>query len=251
MDWRAKLAEILDAIGGLSVPVWVAPTSTLISFVLLLVLLTLLVRHLRLRRELAARMAGAATASFPMHPEDQLPVVSLEGDGHALVDRCLPRRPRNFLLVIALLAIGCWVAGLALASDVVAFLASREWQIQPLYLAAHFVTLRLFATAFTRSFLAGIAHLDIDQARRATVCGWCSVPSARWSRPSLLRPCACTIIASSPTGAGGEGVGRAADWLLFGMWCAEWFADGLHLGDAGGLHAARPTGPLPSTASAP
>jgi len=223
MDWRARLAEILDAIGGLSVPVWVAPTSTLISLVLLLVLLTLLARHLRLRRELAQRTAGAAAASFPVHQEDQLPAVSLEGDGHALIDRWLPRRPRNFLLAIAVLAIGCWVAGLALASDVVAFLASREWQIQPFYLVAHFVTLRLFATAFTRTFLAGIVHLDIDQAlarrRMRLVLG----PAGALVAALVAAPLCLYDYRTLTAGTGGEGAGWAADWLLLGLWCAEWF----------------------------
>ena len=45
-----------------------------------------------------------------------------------------------------------------------AFLTSREWQLQPLYLAAHFITLRLFATMYTRNYLAGVVHLDMPTA---------------------------------------------------------------------------------------
>src|SRR5262245_17672404 len=163
MGWQARLRQAVEAVGGLQVPPWLAPTSTFVSVVLLLALLTVAIHNLRLRRELAGRSGDAAAAS-PTVSQDGLQTVSLEGEGQALIDRWLPRRPRSFVLAVVLLAAACWALGLVLATDARAFLASREWQIQPLYLAVHLVTLRLFATAFVRSFLAGVTHLDITDA---------------------------------------------------------------------------------------
>jgi len=221
MDWQARLTGALDAVIALQVPPWLAPTSTFVSVVLLLALLTMVVHNLRLRRELAGRSGEAAAAASAAIPQERQLTVSLEGEGEALIDRWLPRRPGYFLLAVIVLAAGCWAAGLALATDAGKFLSSHEWQIQPLYLAVHLVTLRLFATAFVRSFLAGISHLDLTEAM------------ARHRMWLVLGPVgtACAAAAAAPfclydyrylTEGGGEGVGLADDWLLFGMWCAEW-----------------------------
>ena len=61
------------------------------------------------------------------------------------------------------LAAGSWALGYALSPDKQRFLGSLlpEWQFQPLYLAAHLVTLRLFIAVFTRNFAAGAARLDM------------------------------------------------------------------------------------------
>src|SRR5262249_60456640 len=100
--------------------------------------------------ERSLRAPGGGVAGW----QDELPPISLEGERRAPVDRLLPRQPRAFLIAVCVLAAACWAAGLALNEDVWAFLTSREWQLQPLYLAAHFITLRLFATMFTRNYLA-------------------------------------------------------------------------------------------------
>jgi hypothetical protein len=212
---------MLDAIGALQVPAWLAPTSTFVSVILLLVLLTVFVHNVRLRRELAGRSGDAAGASSPAIQQDRLHAVSLEGEGEALIERWLPRRPGGFLLAVLLVAAGCWALGLALASDARAFLSSREWQIQPLYLAIHLVTVRLFATAFVRSFLAGIHHLEIAEG------------AARHRMWLVLGPVGTLVAAAAAAPfclydyrylveSGGEGVGPADDWLLFAMWCTEW-----------------------------
>jgi hypothetical protein len=221
MDWQARLAETLDAIGGLAVPAWVAPTSTLVSVVLLLALLAVLMRNLRLRRELAERAGGAAAVSALAGADDDA-AAALVGEGQALVDRWLPRRPRNFLLAVAALAAGCWVLGLALASDVRLFLSSTEWQIQPLYLAAHFITVRLFATAFVRTFLSGIAHLNVaDTVARHRM--WLVLgPPGTLIAAALALPFCVFDYRVLAEGGGGDGAGLAADWLLFSMWCLEW-----------------------------
>jgi hypothetical protein len=221
MDWQSRVAGALDAIGTLEVPTWLAPTSTFVSVVLLLALLTMVIHNLRLRRELAGRSGDAAAASSLASQQDGLQTVSLEGEGEALIDRWLPRQPGHFLLAVVLLAAGCWGAGLALATDGRKFLSSHEWQFQPLYFAVHLITLRLFATAFVRSFLAGILHLDIADA------------VARHRMWLVLGPVGAIVAAAAAvpfciydygylTEGGGEGVGPATDGLLFAMWCAEW-----------------------------
>jgi hypothetical protein len=140
----------------------------------------------------------------------------------------MPRRPRNFLLAVATLAIACWGLGFTLTTDARAFLFSREWQLQPLYLAGHFIALRLFATMFTRNFLAGVVHLDMPpaDARRGTrlVQG---VPGALVAVVIAIPFCLYDLqilgIAKSGGKGGASGVGPAADQLLYVMWCVEWF----------------------------
>jgi hypothetical protein len=157
--------------------------------------------------------------------EDELAPISLEGERRAPIDRLLPRRPRAFLLAVAALAAACWAAGLGLATDAYAFLTSHEWQLQPLYLAAHFITLRLFSTMFTRNYLAGVVHLDMPttHARRGI---------------QLVQGSVGTLVALAVAvpfcvydyqalglvkgGAKAGAAGQATDQLLYGLWCLEW-----------------------------
>jgi hypothetical protein len=94
MDWQSRVAGVLDSVGALEVPTWLAPTSTFVSVLLLLALLTVVIHNLRLRRELAGRSGGTAAASSLAPQQDRLQTVSLEGEGEALIDRWLPRRGR-------------------------------------------------------------------------------------------------------------------------------------------------------------
>src|SRR5262249_16614725 len=88
--------------------------------------------------------------------QDRLQTVSLEGEGEALIDRWLPRRPASFLLAVVLLAAGCWALGLALATDGRKFVSSHEWQGPPLSPALPLVTSRAFAPASAGSLGAGL-----------------------------------------------------------------------------------------------
>jgi hypothetical protein len=221
MDWRARAWSLIEQIEQVPHPKWLPMASALAALILLLALIASSMRNLRLRQRLAereertpddihSRMAGW---------EDELPPISLEGEGRALIDRILPRQPRPFLLTVAALAVACWAAGLALTTNVPAFLASREWQLQPLYFAAHFVTLRLFATMFTRNFLAGVVHLDMapTYARRGTRLVMGPVGAL------VALVIAIPFCLYDYQIRGGEGLGRDTDRLLFAMWCAEWF----------------------------
>jgi hypothetical protein len=226
MNWQERLAGMLDAIDGLRVPTWLVPASALVSLALLFMLLILFGQYLRLRRELAERGAGAKAVSHHPPMEEHLPHASLRGERQALIDRWLPRSPCNFLLTVAALAIGCWALGLGLATDAGVFLASREWQSQPFFLAAHFVTLRLFATAFARTFLAGIAHLDIaDAAARHRMRLVLGLPGVLVAAAAAVPFCLYDYRYLTE-GGGGQGAGPAADGLLFAMWCVEWLLMG-------------------------
>jgi hypothetical protein len=119
--------------------------------------------------------AGGPTPGAKRQPkiaferEEQLRPLSLERVPWARVDRILPARPVPFLLTVLGLAAGCWLAGLLLAPNRMGFLTSHEWQVEPFFLATHFICLRLFVTCYTRNFLAGAARMDLpkgDAVRR-------------------------------------------------------------------------------------
>ena len=219
MNWREKLSAIREALGGLPLPRWLGPISTLTALCLLLALVVLSLRYLQLRRDLADRVPGPeAFASW----EDHLATVSLEGERHALIDRLLPQRPRSFLIAVGAMALAFWLLGFLLATDAVAFVTNREWQVQPLYLAAHFITLRLFATAFSRTFMAGISHLDISHAlarhRMWLVLGPIGLLVAvAVAFPFCLYDYQVLFLGEAPSAAG-----RATDVVLLGMWFMEW-----------------------------
>lgn len=221
MDWQKTLLGAFSNITALPVPPWLALTSLITSIVLLLVVLWLLAYAIRMRGRLAEH-AGAGSPAGDKWDEG-LPTVSLEGEGNALLDRLLPRRPRPFLLTVIVISVLCWIAGLLLAEQPEVFLANSEWQAQPLYLAAHFITLRLFATAFSRTFTAGTAHLDIapEQVRHrmwlvlgplgAAIAALVSAPFSLVDYPLLADPSVW------------QSAGRASDLLVFAIWVVEWF----------------------------
>jgi hypothetical protein len=219
MDWQQTLLGAFDNLAALPVPRWLALTSLITSIILLLAVLWLLAYAVRMRGRAAD---AAATGTTSTAWDEHLPSVSLEGEGDALIDRLLPRRPRAFLVAVFAISAACWLAGLLLADRPDVFLADSEWQAQPLYLAAHFITLRMFATAFSRTFIAGTAHLDIAQEvvrhRVWLVLGPIGVLiAALVSAPFSLLD---YPLLSDPTW---DSSGRATDLLVFAMWCVEWF----------------------------
>ncbi len=228
MDWRAQLSTLIETAERLSTLKWLAAAALAAAILLLVALVALSLRYIELRRQLAAKDQpsgqGFVYSAIPSW-EELGPPMSLEGEGRALIDRVLPRRPRNFLLAVGTLAVACWLAGFALTNDAYAFLVSPEWQVQPLYLAAHFVTLRLFATMFTRNFMAGVAHLDLppSQARHGV---WLVLgPVGALVALVLAAPfCIYDYRALFVSGSrSGSGLGASVDQVLLGMWSVEWF----------------------------
>jgi hypothetical protein len=228
MNWRALASSIFDYLDQVPSPKWLGIAATCVSLVLLVGLIVLSDRYLRLRRRVAEQGEGDPAEAATVGWEDDLAPISLEGERRALIDRVLPRRPRTFLLAVGTLAVACWAAGLALTTDAHAFLTSREWQLQPLFLAAHFITLRLFSTMFTRNFLAGVVHLDMPtaDARRGIqlVQGPVGTLAALLiAVPFSLYDYQVLGIAKGGAKAGASGIGPAAEQLLYAMWCVEWF----------------------------
>jgi hypothetical protein len=231
MNRPVLTSSIFDLIDQVPSPKWLGVAATLAALVLLVGLIVLSDRYLRLRRRIAEQgETGAASAHAGIAGwEDELSPISLEGERRAPVDRLLPRRPRTFLLAVGVLAVACWAAGLALTTDVYAFLASREWQLQPVYLAAHFITLRLFATMYTRNYLAGVVHLDMPTAHARRGIQLVQGPVGTLiallvAIPFSLYDYQALGIAKGGTRTGGAG--PAVDQLLYAMWCVEWFLMG-------------------------
>jgi len=205
---------------------WLALGAVCLSATLLLVLIWVCVRYIGLRRRLAERPepAGPGFVYSALPSWEELgPPISLEGEGRALIDRIFPRRPREFLFVVAVLAVGCWAAGVSLAEDVHAFVTTPEWQLQPLYLAAHFITLRLFATMFTRNFMAGIAYLDMPPSKARHAIWLVLGPLGALAAVVIATPfCLYDYKAFYVDNAKPGGMSRL-DQLLLGIWCVEWF----------------------------
>jgi hypothetical protein len=228
MDWQGRISSLIDGLERVAQLKWLAASALVVAIVLLIALLVVFARYVELRQRLSSKSEpsgqGFVYSALPSW-EELGPPMSLEGEGRALIDRLLPRRPRNFLLAVAALALGCWIAGLTLSADAYAFFTSREWQVQPLYLAAHFITLRLFGTMFTRNFMEGIAYLDVPPALARHGIWLVLGPVGALVALVLAIPFSIyeyrTLLVSDVTSAGS--LGYHADLLLYGIWCAEWF----------------------------
>jgi hypothetical protein len=106
--------------------------------------------------------ASRAAREKPLLDEPEA-LLSLEREEEAWLDKILPARRRPFLAVALGVPVACWLAAWALAPDSSRLLRSREWQVQPLYLAVHLIVVRLFVTAYVRNFLAGTSHLQMKE----------------------------------------------------------------------------------------
>lgn len=180
----------------------------------------------------AARVQSRKDAATGKDP-DKDDALSLEGTALAPLDRVFPTRPVPFLLLVIFLCAGAWGGGYALAPNKEKFLASVEWRFMPFYLAAHLIAVRLFITAYTRNFRAGIRHLEVGAKRAArgvrTILGpfglllamLIAAPFCYLDWQYLYRP-------ESRYERMGEGntVGPI-DQLMWGTWCVEWTLNAL------------------------
>ena len=228
MNARALFSSFYDFIDQVPSPKWLGIAATGAALVLLVGLIVLSDRYLRLRRRFSEQgePGGASSHAGIAGWEDELAPISLEGERRVPVDRLLPRSPRPFLLAVAVVAVACWAAGLALATDSYAFLTSHEWQLQPLYLAAHFITLRLFATMYTRNYLAGVVHLDMPTAHARRGIQLVQGPVGTLVALAVAIPFSVYDYQALGIAAGGTKAGAAGQptaQLLYAMWCVEWF----------------------------
>lgn len=222
MELQARLGMLAAHAASLSALQWLTIISLLLCIVLVTAMSMQTRRHTQLRRELAIGGAAGPPSSQPSFDAH-----SLEGLGLAPIDRVFPRRPAQFLALVATVAIGAWLLGFALAPDVKHFLASPEWTFQPLYIAAHLIALRLFINVFTRNFAAGISQLDMSRLHamrgiRAVLGPWggmmallIALPFCYFDFNYLYGP--------RYTRMGGDNVVRSADYVMWGIWSLEWF----------------------------
>lgn len=138
-----------------------------------------------------------------------------------------------FIALVVALSASAWIVGYVLAPDKSKFLASVEWRCMPFYLAAHLIAVRLFVTAYTRNFRAGVQHLEMPPARAArgvrTILGpfglllailiaapFCYLDWQYLNRPESRYERMGT----------GNSVGPI-DQLMWGTWCIEWTLNAL------------------------
>ncbi len=217
---------MLEFLEGLLSARWVAAATTGVSLALLLALIVVSVRYARLRGILEA---GGFYDPDAVVPGRQGHPPALDHGSLALVDLLVPRSVPLFLALVIVLAAGSWALGYALAPSKDRFLASPEWRLQPVYLAAHLVTLRLFITVFTRNFAAGAARLDMPPERAqagfrvilgpigALLALAIAIPFCVWDYGYLY---------SAHYERVGDGVG-AVDLVMWGIWCLEWFLNAI------------------------
>jgi hypothetical protein len=185
-------------------------------------------------RRPAARLrvlpAGAAPAPHRRDPNGPGFTVTLRRSPFAVLDRWLPARPGPFVGVVLAIAAGTWgLAGL-LAADGARFLASREWQVQPLYLAVHLGLLRAFTSVYASNFVAGAGFLTAPrgeaEARVRRALGWRSVVLAAAAAAPLVALDVAWMRGAEYAGAraalGAGGALGATDALLAGVWALEW-----------------------------
>ena len=141
------------------------------------------------------------------------------------------RQRRGLFVILALgFALTVWAVAFVLAPDSRRFFAAREWQAQPLYLAAHLVALRLFASIFAHNYLEGVERLQQPEedarAAIATVLG----PLAFLAAVLVALPF-CLSDLRHFLGAyeklSGTATPSAADWMMYAIWCLEWTINAL------------------------
>lgn len=229
MDWRAESAAWIERVQGVANGPVLAIGALCLSALLLTALLVLAARNRRLQWQLAgshgrgdtiaSNTAGAPTADFNAELT------------RTPIDRILPRHPLAFYLLALVISASCWGLGLALAPDVTRFLQSPEWHIQPFYLAAHLIALRLFVQVVVRNYVAGAAHLDIPAERVAAGIRRVLGPPGALTAVAIAVPF-CILdyryLLSDRYEKLGEGQAlHAIDYVMWGIWCAEWLLNAI------------------------
>jgi hypothetical protein len=158
--------------------------------------------------------------------------VTLARSPHAVLDRWLPARPWPFVAVALSIGALTWAAGWWYAADRARFLSSREWLVQPLYLAVHLGLLRAFTSVYAGNFEAGAAQLGVGaaaaRARVRAAAGWGVAVAALVAAPFAWwdwRWMEGAEYAGAKVGFGAAGGLGVTDRVLLGVWTAEWFVN--------------------------
>jgi len=236
MDWRGFIAAALHEFAGVLRDDRSARLAAMSGLAVLLgmTLLTVFVARVKSRRH--ASIAFAENESFS--DQDDLgdwglgdnsyrsAPSSFTGSGRWPIDHVLPRRIWGTVSLALVVAAATWLAGLALAPRIPAFLASPEWHFQPLYIAAHIVAVRLFVHVYTRGFERGIAYLDVpEHLSRTLVRGVLGFPGAFTALVVSMPFVALDFLylfSDRYERAGGDRV-FPIDYLMWGIWSVEWF----------------------------
>jgi hypothetical protein len=222
-EGAAWMEQVQHAISG--------PTPAImalgLSALLVLALLTLAARNRSLRLQLAGggiETVAPRTAGAPL------------ADVHSDVmrtplDRILPHHPLAFYFLALAISVAVWALGLALAPDKTRFLQSPEWHIQPFYLAAHLIALRLFVQIVVRNYVAGAAHLDIPAEKVASgirsVLGLPGILAAIVVAVPLCLLDYRYLLSDAYEKLGENQQLSAIDYAMWGIWCAEWLLNAL------------------------
>jgi hypothetical protein len=143
------------------------------------------------------------------------------------IDRGMPRRLAGTFAMALTVALALWLAGLALAPNIPAFLASREWHFQPFYIATHIIVVRLFVMVYTRGFTRGVAHLDVPDGQVRTlvdlVLGMPGALVALLLALPFVTLDFLYLFSDRYQRLGGPDTVLAIDYLMWGIWSVEWF----------------------------
>jgi len=142
------------------------------------------------------------------------------------IDSILPRRIGGTIALAIVVAVSAWLGGLALTPSIPAFLASPEWQVQPIYIATHIIAVRLFVHVYTRGFERGVSYFDVPETQaHAFVDAVLGFPGAI-AALSVAMPFVALdflyLFSDRYESIGGAGV-LPIDYLMWGVWTVEWF----------------------------
>ena len=178
-------------------------------------------RHAHIKLELTEGSRSAGNA------ESTPSALTLDGISLSPIDRVFPRRPPEFLTLVAFVSIGTWLAGYILAPVKDSFLTSSEWLFQPFYVAAHLITLRLFINVFTRNYAAGVLQLDVPfrQALRGIrpILGLSGITAAAVVAAPFCYFDFRYLFSSRYARMGRDEIVRSVDYLMWTVWSLEWF----------------------------
>jgi hypothetical protein len=116
--------------------------------------------------------------------------------------------------------------GFAITPNMPRFLQSKEWHIQPFYLAAHLIALRLFVRLFVEKYAAGAAQLDMPPEAVATgIRRVLGLPGGLLAIAIALPFCVLDyryLVSANYETLSGDQTRYAIDYVMWGIWCAEW-----------------------------
>ncbi len=144
----------------------------------------------------------------------------------SLIEHLIPRNMAFGIVLALLLAMGTWAIGFLIARERGLFLASREWQYQPLYMVVHMITLGSFIRVFTGNFRIGVRNLAVGEGALdgwiAQVLGWRGMLAAACIAVPFAALDFRYLISERYQKLGGANVPGSVDYLMWGIWSLEW-----------------------------